>query len=163
MLSKRGYLIHFARLFFGSLLLGICSLFSHLWNVYQPFHFAFQLHQCQSTLSNTKILDISIWNWLNDFHLIHLLPSFSFLSTSKCHLYIKNDYPLDIYKFIEYIRLILFIYLVYHFICLSIFHVNFKQIQSKQIYYAHLYRQDQINRKSRCLNRLLLDIKHDNK
>jgi hypothetical protein len=146
MLSKRGYLIHFARLFFGSLLLSICSLFSHLWNIYQPFHLAFQLQQCQSTLFNTKIS-----NWLIDFHLIHLLPSFSLLSTSKCYLYIKNDYPLDIHKLIEYIRSILFIYLVYHFICLLIFHVNFKQIQSKQIYYAHLYRQDQ--KQSRCSNR----------
>jgi hypothetical protein len=158
MLSKKGYLIHFARIFFASLLLGICSILSHIWNAYQPFYLAFQLQQCQSTLSTMKISHINIWNWFNDFHFIHFLPSLSFLSTSissKCHLYIKNDYPLSIHKFIEFIRSILLIYLVYHLICLTLFHAHLKKIQAKQHYYAHLYRQDQKNRKFRCSNRLL--------
>jgi len=147
MLSKKGYLIHFARIFFASLLIGICSLLSHLWNAYQPLHLAFQLQQCQSTIKNPHI---NIWNWLNDFHLIHLLPSFSF--SLKCHLYIKNDYPLNIHKYFEFLHSILLIYLVYHLICLSLFHANIKQIETKKNSYAHLYRQDQ---KFRCSNRLL--------
>jgi len=139
MLSKRGYLVHFARLFFASLLFGICSFLTHLWNVYQPIYLAFQLQRCQTTLSNIKIR-----NWFN------LLPSFSFLS--KCHFYIKNDYPLNIDHLLGFIHSILVIYLIYHLIGLSLFHVHFKRFQSKQNYYAHLYREDQ---KSRCFNRLL--------
>ena len=145
MLSKKGYLIHFARLFFASLLLGICSFLSHLWNIYQPFHLAFQLQRCQSSISTIKTLHINIWNWLNDFHFVHFLPSFSFLSTSissKCHLHIKDNYPININKFIGFIHSVLIIYLVYHLICLSLFHAHIKRIEEKQHYYARLYRQD---------------------
>ncbi len=158
MLSKKGYLIHFARLFFTSLLLGLCSFLSHLWNTYQPFHLAFQLQRCQSSLSTIKNPHINIWNWLNNFHLIHFLPSFSFLFTSissKCHLHIQENYPLNINKFIGFIHSILVMYLIYHLICLSLFHAHIKRIREKQHCYAQLYRQDEKNRKYRCSNRLL--------
>jgi hypothetical protein len=146
MLSKRGYLIHFTRLFFASLLIGICSFLSYLWNVYQPIYLAFQLHRCQTN----KISQINIWNWFNDFHLIDLLPSFFYLS--KCHLYIKNDYPLNVNQLFDILHSILIIYFIYHLIRLSIFHVHLKQFEIKRNYYGHLYREDQ---KSRCFNRLL--------
>ncbi|CAF2387714.1 unnamed protein product [Rotaria sp. Silwood2] len=147
MLSKKGYLIHFARLFFASLLFGICSLFSHVWNKYQPFNLAFQLQRCQSTISIMNSPHINIWNWLENFHFIHLLPTFSFLTnsiTQKCHLYIKDDYPININKFLYFI---LFIYFGYHLIQLLFFHYNLKQLEEKQHFYACLYRQDQKQKK----------------
>ena len=158
MLSKKDYSIHFARLFFTSLLFGICSLFSYLWNIYQPFQLAFQLQRCQSTISIIEVPQISIWNWLNNFHFINLLPSFSFLSTSisqRCHSYIKDEYSLNINKFIEFIHSILLIYFVYRLIHLSLFHSHLQHLQGKQYYYANLYRQEQKIRKYRCSNRLL--------
>ncbi len=129
MLYKKGYLVHFARLFFASLLLGICSFVSHIWRTYQPFYLAIQLQRCQSTLSN-----VNIWNWLNNFHLIDLLPSISFFSksiSSKCQLYIQNDYPLNIDKSIRFIHSILLIYLIYHLICLSFFSCKIPTIPSQ--------------------------------
>ncbi|CAF3190644.1 unnamed protein product [Rotaria socialis] len=150
MLSKRGYLIHFARLFFASLLYGISSLLSRLWNKYQLFDISFQLQRCQSSITTNKISDITIWHWLNNFHFANLFPSFSFLSTSntqKCHYFTKVDYPIDINKLIELIHSILFIYFVYHSIHLSLFHCNLKRLHEKQHYYARLYRQDQGKRK----------------
>jgi hypothetical protein len=153
MLSKTGYLIHLARLFFASLLLGICSLFSHLWNSYQPLQLAIQFQRCRQT--SIQISHISIWNWLKEIHFIHLLPILPFLpsrTSTKCHLHVKDNYPLNINQFIGFTRSILVMYLAYHLIRLSLFHAHYKQLQEKRQYYAHLYRQDQ---KSRCSNRLL--------
>ncbi|CAF0832685.1 unnamed protein product [Adineta steineri] len=153
MLSKKGYLIHFIRIFFIGLLLSICSLLSYIWNKYQPFHLSIELQRCQSNISH-----INIWNWLNNFHFIQLLPSLSFLSTltsSKCHLYIKDNYPLNINKFIGLIHSILIVYLVYYLICFSLFHSHMKHIQNRQYYYAKLYRHDQKKSTFRCSNRLL--------
>ncbi|CAF0884839.1 unnamed protein product [Rotaria sp. Silwood1] len=152
MLSKKGYLIHFARLFFASLLVGISSLLSHIWNKYQPFDLALELQRCQSTISFIKSPHINIWNWLKNFHFIHLLPTFSFLTnsiTQQCHLYIKDDYPININKFIEFIHIILLIYFSYHLIQLLFFHYHLKQLEEKQHYYACLYRQDQKQKKQK--------------
>lgn len=144
MLSKKDYLIYFSRLFFASVLYGVCSLFLHIWNTYQPFELSFQLQRCQSTISMNQTLDISLWNWLKHFHIVQLLPSFPFLSksmTQLCHLYIKDNYPLNLNKLIQFIHSILLIYFVYHLIHLSLFHCQLKHIQEKQHYYARLYRQ----------------------
>ncbi|CAF1073248.1 unnamed protein product [Rotaria sordida] len=154
MLFKKGYLIHFARLFFASLLFGICSLFSYVWNKYQPFDLIFQLQRCQPTISIMKISHINILNWLENFHFIHLLPSFPFLTNSiiqKCHFYIKDDYPIDINNFIEFIHFILLIYIGYHLIQLLFFHYHLKQLKEKQYYYARLYQQDRKKKKKENL------------
>jgi hypothetical protein len=141
MLTKKGYFIHFARLFFSGILLGVCSLLSHLWNVYQPLHLDFQLQRCQSSIKSPRV---NIWNWLKIFNFVHSSPA--------CHLHIKEDYPLNINKFIGFLHSIILLYFVYHLIRLSLFHAHLKQYQEKQHYYAHLYRQDE---KKRCSNRLL--------
>jgi hypothetical protein len=140
MLFRKDYYIHFAHLFFSGILFSLCSLLSHLWNVYQPLHLDIQVHRCQTTIKNSSI---NIWNWLNNFN---------FLPSSRCHLPITDDYPLNINKFLGLIHSIIFIYFVYHLMRLSLFHAHFKQYQEKQTYYARLYRQDQ---KRRCLNHLL--------
>ena len=155
MLSKRGYFIHFARLFFAGLVIGICSLGSYFWQIYQPFIIILQWQQCQSSFADMEYSHVNIWNWLKHFHWSDLLPSFPFLSTTiSCHFYIKIEYPIDVIQCIAYVRSILFIYVVYHCICLSLFHSRLKRFEMKQHRYGQLYREDQKNR--RRTNRLLL-------
>ncbi|UJR10162.1 hypothetical protein I4U23_014378 [Adineta vaga] len=155
MLDKRDYLIHFARIFFACLLLIVFSFFTHIWNKYQPFHLAVQIQRCQSNLSDKKILSLNVWKWLSHFHIIEILPTIPFLSTSissKCHSHIEENYPLNIHQYLRLIYSILLIYLVYHLICLSAVHTRMKQLEEKQRYYGRLYRQDE---NVRCSKRLL--------
>ena len=147
MLSKKGYLIHFARLFFASVLFAICSLVSHLWQVNQPLELTFQLHRCQSNLQRSPS---NLWNWLNQFHFIHLFPSLSFHRT-KCHSSVKDNYTLNINQLMDVIHCSVLVYFAYHLIRLSLFHARLSRLQGKQNHYARLYRHDQ---RSRCSKRL---------
>ncbi|CAF0863058.1 unnamed protein product [Adineta ricciae] len=155
MSSKRGYLVHFARIFFASLLLLACSSLTHVWNAYQPLHLAFQIQQCQLGLSNRKDLSANIWPWLTSFQLSKILPTFSFLSTSsssKCLSHSELTYPLNVHQYIEWVRSVIAVYLVYHLVCLFLFHAQMKRLEEKQRYYGRRYRQEE---KVRCSKRLL--------
>lgn len=151
MLSKRGYLVHFARIFFASLLLLACSLLTHVWNTYQPLHLAFQIQQCQLGSSNGKGLPTDIWAWLTNFHLSEILPTFT-SNSSKCLFHSEQTYPLNVEQYIQCIRSMIVVYLVYHLVCLFLYHAQMKRLEEKQRYYARRYRQKE---KFRCSKRLL--------
>lgn len=118
MVNKQSYFIHFARLFFAGLAIGICSFVSYLWKIYQPILLTLQ---CQSTFAEMKYSHVTIWNWLKHFHWSNLLPSFPFLSSSSsnsCHSYIQIEYPINVIQYIIIVRSILLIYAIYQGICL---------------------------------------------
>lgn len=157
MLNKRNYFIHFTRVFFTGFAIGICSLSVHLWNVHQPVVLTFQWQQCQSSLANQLVTHMNIFDWFRHFHWSDLLPSFPFFSTvisTPCHSYLKYVYSINVIECLNWFRSSLCIYFIYHFVRLGLFHRE----QIKRNFYAHLYREDQknIERKSRCFNRLLL-------
>ena len=146
MLSRRGYIIHFARLFFATLVYALSSSLSALWSVYQSWHLALQTRRCQTTESART----TVRTWFNELHWTDLLPTRSFLSSNRssiCHVLIHEDHHLlNIDRCMELCRSTLVIYFVYHLLRLSLFHAHVKRAEAKRCAYARLYRQARIVR-----------------
>jgi hypothetical protein len=147
MLSKRGYIIHFARLSFATLVYALSSCLSILWSAYQPWHLTLESQRCHATES-ARITTVR--TWLNELRWTDLLPTVSILSSSRpsiCHVLIHEDHHLlNIDRCIELCRSTLVIYFVYHLLRLSLFHAHVKRAEAKRCAYARLYRQARIVR-----------------
>ena len=146
MLSRRGYVIHFARLLFAILLYAVSSRLSALCSASHPWHLTLKIQRCQAAEPPCA----TVRTWLNELHWTDLLPVLPFLSSSKpstCDTLIQEQHHLlDIDRCMEFCRSTLAIYVVYCLLRLSLFHAHAKRADAKRCAYARLYRQARVVR-----------------